>query len=119
MKYASSASPADILRDLEGSESASDAKVVEAFKSIRSGLYSFSFSVGLFRVMELAGVEVNKANAEEWAKALEITPAKLNSDLETYKLNKNKLQKAEEMIREVEIREKRKLAERLEQKAKA
>merc|ERR1712113_646143 len=102
-----------------GSEPASNGKVTEAFRSIRSGLYSFPFSVGLFRVMEIAGVEVNKANAEEWGKALEISPlAKLTSDLETYKLNKDKLQQAEEMIREVEIREKKKLAERLEEKAK-
>mmetsp|Transcript_50118 Transcript_50118/g.100910 ORF Transcript_50118/g.100910 Transcript_50118/m.100910 type:complete len:83 (-) Transcript_50118:123-371(-) len=61
----------------------------------------------------------NKANVEEWAKALKITPSKATSDLETYKLNKNKLQKAEEMLREIEIREKKKLAERLEAKAKA
>ena len=30
-----------------------------------SGLYTMPFSVGLFKMMELAGVELSKANAEE------------------------------------------------------
>eukprot|EP00409_Alexandrium_fundyense_P000839 CAMPEP_0185913252 /NCGR_PEP_ID=MMETSP0196C-20130402/42989_1 /TAXON_ID=2932 /ORGANISM="Alexandrium fundyense, Strain CCMP1719" /LENGTH=279 /DNA_ID=CAMNT_0028634591 /DNA_START=278 /DNA_END=1118 /DNA_ORIENTATION=- len=136
--YASSTSPADILKHMEGPADATDASVGQAFESIgsslysvswsiglfkimgiESSLYSVSFSIGLFKIMELSGVEVTKANVEEWAKALKIAPAKVTSDLETYKLNKNKLQQAEEMIREVEIREKKKLAERLEAKAKA
>mmetsp|Transcript_109352 Transcript_109352/g.265785 ORF Transcript_109352/g.265785 Transcript_109352/m.265785 type:complete len:315 (+) Transcript_109352:77-1021(+) len=117
--YASSTSPADILKHMEGPADAADASVGQAFENIESSLYSVSFSIGLFKIMELSGVEVTKANVEEWAKALKITPAKVTSDLETYKLNKSKLQQAEEMIREVEIREKKKLAERLEAKAKA
>jgi len=118
-KYASSTSPADILKHMEGPADATDASVGQAFESIGSSLYSVSWSIGLFKIMELSGVEVSKANVEEWAKALKITPAKATGDLDTYKQNKNKLQQAEEMIREVEIREKKKLAERLEAKAKA
>lgn len=118
--YAGATSPADILQHMEGTSSPSDAKIAEAFTGIRSKLYSMSFSVGLFRMMSVSGVETTKDNAEEWAKALKIEPvSKVTSDLETYKQNQNKLQKAEEMLREIEIREKKKLAERLEQKAKA
>eukprot|EP00930_Biecheleria_cincta_P050516 TRINITY_DN35695_c0_g1_i1.p1 TRINITY_DN35695_c0_g1~~TRINITY_DN35695_c0_g1_i1.p1 ORF type:complete len:299 (+),score=73.31 TRINITY_DN35695_c0_g1_i1:52-948(+) len=118
--YATSTSPADILQHLEGAASPSDARVGEAFSSIQSKLYTLTYSVGLFKLMELSGIELSKGNVEEWAKALKITPpSKVGSDLETYKQNQNKLQKAEEMMREIEIREKKKLAERLEQKAKA
>lgn len=114
--YASSTAPADILQHLEGS---GDSEAAKAFNSIRSGLYSGNFGVGMFQVMELSKVELTKENVEEWAKVLKISPSKLTGDLETYKLNKKKLQQAEELIREVEIREKKKLAERLEAKAKA
>jgi len=119
--FASSTSPADILAHMEGSSesAAADSAVAEAFSSIKSGLYSNNFGVGIFQIMEHSKVDVNKANVEEWAKALKITPSKMTSNLETYQLNKKKLQAAEEMIREVEIREKKKLAERLEAKAKA
>jgi photosystem II biogenesis protein Psp29 len=117
--WAKAPSPAAILAQMEGKEAPSETKAAEAFKTIKSSLYSATFSVGLFKIMELAGVETSKANVEEWAKALEITPSKSTSDLETYKQNKKKLQAAEEMMREVEIREKKKMAQRLEEKAKA
>lgn len=118
--YASSTSPADILQHLEGAAAPSDARVSEAFSSIKSKLYTLTYSVGLFKLMELSGIELNTGNVEEWAKTLKIDPpSKVTSDLETYKQNQGKLQKAEEMMREIEIREKKKLAERLEQKAKA
>jgi len=117
--YAKSASPADILKALDGSAKASDPKVAEAFAGIKKSLYSTSFSVGLFKIMELTDVEVSKTNVEEWAKALGIKESKLTGDLQVYRDNQGKLKAAEEMIREVEIREKKKLAERLEQKAKA
>jgi len=117
--YATSTSPADILSHLEGA-AAPDTRVSEAFSSIQSKLYTLTYSVGLFKMMEQSGIELNKGNGEEWAKALKIDPpSKVTSDLETYKQNLNKLQKAEEMMREIEIREKKKLAEKLEQKAKA
>ncbi|CAK9051794.1 unnamed protein product [Durusdinium trenchii] len=118
--YASSTKPSEILKHMEGTEKPSEKKVAAAFESIKSSLYSITFSMGLFRVMELSGVELTRNNAEEWAKALKIEPpSKVTSDFETYKQNQSKLQKAEEMLREIEIREKKKLAERLEQKAKA
>jgi len=116
--YAKATSPADVLKHMEGGE-ASEAKVSEAFKGISSNLLSLPFSIGLFKLMEYAGVEATKANAEEWADALKVKKNKVGTDFETYKLNMNKLQKAEEMIREIEIREKKKLAQRLEEKAKA
>jgi len=118
--YATSASPADILQHLEGTAAPSDARVSEAFSSIKSKLYTMTYSVGLFKLMELSSIELSKGNVEEWAKALKIDPpAKVASDLETYKQNQQKMQRGEEMMREIEIREKKKLAERLEQKAKA
>eukprot|EP00401_Gymnodinium_catenatum_P007574 CAMPEP_0117537128 /NCGR_PEP_ID=MMETSP0784-20121206/41806_1 /TAXON_ID=39447 /ORGANISM="" /LENGTH=301 /DNA_ID=CAMNT_0005333707 /DNA_START=111 /DNA_END=1016 /DNA_ORIENTATION=+ len=117
--YAKSTPPADILKHMEGTEKPAEEKAALAFESIGKALYSLSFSVGLFKMMELSGVEVNKANVAEWAKALKITESKVTSDLETYRLGQDKLKKAEEMLREVEIREKKKLAERLEKKAKA
>lgn len=113
--YAKGTAPAEILGDMEGAKGA----LGESFGSIGKGLYSMPFSVGLFTMMKGAGVELSKANVEEWAKALKITASKTTSDLETYKQNQNKLQKAEEMLREIEIREKKKLAQRLEEKAKA
>merc|ERR1712008_647911 len=114
--YASTTSPADILASMEGS---TESVATEAFNNIKSSLYSNIFGVGMFQMMEFSKVEVKKENVQEWAKTLTIRPAKLTNDLETYKLNKRKLQASEEMIREVEIREKKKLAERLEAKAKA
>eukprot|EP00933_Yihiella_yeosuensis_P061954 TRINITY_DN64843_c0_g1_i1.p1 TRINITY_DN64843_c0_g1~~TRINITY_DN64843_c0_g1_i1.p1 ORF type:complete len:303 (+),score=89.16 TRINITY_DN64843_c0_g1_i1:98-1006(+) len=119
-EYAKSASTADMLQHMEGTATPAQAVVGEAFANIKENLYSQPFSIGLFRLMEVSGIEVNKANVEEWAKALKIDPvSKVSSDLETYRQNQNKLQKAEEMIREIEIREKKKLAQRLEDKAKA
>jgi hypothetical protein len=90
-----------------------------AFENVASGLHSTSFSVGLFKIMELSGVEVTKNNAEEWAKELKIPVSRVTTDLDTYNMNKQKLKQGEEMLREIEIREKKVLAARLEEKAKA
>lgn len=116
--YAKATSPADVLKHMEGGE-CSDAKVGEAFKGISSALVALPFSIGLFKLMEYSGVQVTKANVEEWADVLKVKKNKVGADFDTYKQNMNKLQKAEEMLREIEIREKKKLAQRLEEKAKA
>jgi photosystem II biogenesis protein Psp29 len=117
-EWAKSTPPATILEAMGGA-TASDTRMSDAFGSIASSLYSQQFSVGLFKLMEYAGVEVTKGNVEEWAKAIKIPESKPASDLVTYQGNLKKLAAAEEMMREVEIREKKKLAERLEEKAKA
>lgn len=119
IEYAKTSSPATLMTHIEGTAEAAEKRAAEAYKSIQTSLYNNIFSVGMFRMMALAGVEVTKANAEEWAKDLKLTPSKVASDLETWKQNQDKLQKAEEMLREVQIREKKKLAEKLEEKAKA
>ncbi|CAK0834548.1 unnamed protein product [Prorocentrum cordatum] len=117
--WAKSTSPAQVLQVLEGAEAASDPRVSTAVSNIKTSLYNQMYSIGIFKMMEYSGVAVTKDNVEEWAKALKVPPSKPATDLETYKRNMDKLQKAEEMMREVEIREKKKLAERLEEKAKA
>lgn len=119
VNFAKTSPPATILATMEGTEAAADPRIGDAFSGIGKGLYSTPFSIGLFKIMESAGIETSKANVEEWAKALQVPPSKAAGDLETYKLNKKKLSSAEEMLREIEIREKKKLAERLEAKAKA
>jgi len=115
--YAKSTSPAEILSHIEGGSGA-EPKVTEALSSIKGSLYSMSFSLGLFKIMEYSGAEATKTNVEEWAKAMGLNVGKATSDLETYRQNKNKLQQAEELLREIEIREKKKLAQRLEEKAR-
>mmetsp|Transcript_59787 Transcript_59787/g.161112 ORF Transcript_59787/g.161112 Transcript_59787/m.161112 type:complete len:229 (+) Transcript_59787:1263-1949(+) len=119
MQWAKGVSPAQILEAMEGSAATADQRVVDALSGISTGLYSQPFSVGLFKMMEYSGVQATSDNVGEWAKALKVSAAKPMSDLETYKKNTAKLRQAEEMMREVEIREKKKLAERLEEKAKA
>merc|ERR1719162_2153970 len=100
---------------MEKPAAAADQRVADAFSGISTSLYSQPFSVGLFKIMEYSGVQATSDNVEEWAKALKVTAAKPVSDLETYRKNTAKLRQAEEMMREVEIREKKKLAERLEE----
>jgi photosystem II biogenesis protein Psp29 len=119
VQWAKGASPAQVLETMEGSADGADQRVSDAFSGISTGLYSQPFSVGLFKMMEYSGVQATSDNVEQWAKALQIPAAKPVSDLETYRKNTDKLRQAEEMMREVEIREKKKLAERLEEKAKA
>jgi len=114
--YGKSKSPAEILADVGGS---SDSKFAAGVKSLKGSYHSTPFSVGLFKVMEAAGVDVNKANAEEWTKAMELPTSKITRDLETYLAGQEKMKGAMEMVREVEIREKKNLAEKLEAKAKA
>jgi len=95
-EWTKSATPAQILATMEGTATEADARIVDAFSSISTGLYSQPFSVGLFKMMEYSGVEASTTNAEEWAKALKIPPSKPSGDLETYKMNMNKLKAAEE-----------------------
>lgn len=117
--YAKATKPAEILGALERTTPAPDAKVAAAFDGISKGLFTNTYAVGLFRIMEYMGVELKKANVEEWVKALGLKSARATAALDTYLAFQKKLEQAMELLREMEIREKKNLAERLEQKAKA
>merc|ERR1711907_703304 len=109
---------AQLLRDFEGTGKPAERRAGEAFQSIRKNLYTMPFSVGMFSLMKICGVDTTRDNVQEYATALQVPLRKATSDLDTWKQSVIKMQKAEEMIRDVEIREKKKLAEQLEKKAR-
>lgn len=114
--YARATQPSEILQQLEAD---ADNSVVQALRDLSSGLYSRSCSVGVFKIMELSGAEVKKDSLEEWMKAIGLPATKANKDLDSYLALQEKLRGQMEMIREVQIREKKQLAARLEEKARA
>jgi len=117
--YAKATKPAEILGALERTSPASDAKVAAAFEGISKSLFTNTYALGLFRIMDYMGVELKKANVEEWVKALGLKSSRATVALDSYLAFQKKLEQAMELMREMEIREKKNLAERLEQKAKA
>jgi photosystem II biogenesis protein Psp29 len=115
--YAKSTASATILAEIEAGSATEPMK--KAFEDISGGLYSTPYGIGIFKIMEFAGVELQKSTVETWAKALKIPETRIGNDLDLYRANLNKLSKAQELLRDNEIREKKKLAEKLEEKAKA
>jgi photosystem II biogenesis protein Psp29 len=116
-EFAKATPPAQVLQMLEGE--AADGKMAEALRGISSSLYSRSVGIGIFKIMEMGGTELKKENLEEWMKALGLPATKANKDFDNYMALQSKLKQQLEMIREVQIREKKQLAERLEEKARA
>merc|ERR1712151_775682 len=106
-----------MLAEIEAGSAAEPMK--KAFEHISKSLYSTPYGIGIFKIMEFGGVELQKATVETWAKALKIPSTRAANDLDLYRANLNKLSKAQELLRDNEIREKKKLAEKLEEKAKA
>jgi len=109
-------SPAEVTPDVEGSEGQKAlARVADGVRA-NDFLYTKFFSVGLFRMLELAGGKDPKALASVVA-ALGIPQERVNADLLTYKGVLSKLQSAKEIMKEFMEREKKKAAEREAAKA--
>lgn len=91
------------------------ARVAEATAS-KSFLYTKFFAIGVFRMLELAGVKDPKA-LSTLVTELGIPVERVNADLLTYKGVLSKLQSAKEIMKEFMEREKKKAAEREAEKA--
>lgn len=130
--WATGKSMEDIAKALKG-ESAAAAEgdnsilsnVAKAAKQDEYWMYSRFFGIGLLALMEATGqVEMTADDVypvmEDWmSNCLGKSHFTACSDSDTYFKIKNKLDMMETMMKEIEIREKKRMAQRLEDKAEA
>lgn len=91
-----------------------------AIKANDNFLYTRLFGVGMFTVLNSVGVEtITDDVLDTWSARAGFKSAKFAQDHELYTSSISKLRDMEQLFKEIEIREKKKLAARLEEKAAA
>jgi hypothetical protein len=110
---------------LNGEEflNAQDGEVAEIFNTVRKNRffkYSDAWGLGLGRVMELKGVDVNATTFDVWSSSLKwVFTQRLVQSWDEFCSDQLKMSGVEAMQKQLLIREKKRAAERLEMKANA
>jgi len=118
--WAKGKSGEDVAAALRGEGSSDLAAIAKVAKDDEFWLYSRFFGIGLMKMMQVTGVELTADNVNKWVNTdLGKDTQKAESDLTLWNGIQGKLEMMETLMKEIEIREKKKQAERLEQKAEA
>jgi photosystem II biogenesis protein Psp29 len=124
LAYAQGKTEAQLFEEIERDDAPEDSNappVVAALRACRQAngdyYYTRLFGLGLMKIMIGCGVEIDLEATKRWANLLKIPYARLDQDIGTYQMSMEKLAQAEVMFKELEARERARIADELARKA--